>query len=226
MLLIEFWWNNREWCTSILILHRLAWGERYSIFLIACTSQTICQTPLIRFSLKPAGIKHLFVLAHLNLNLIGLMGVVHHLFTCYWLAQRGGFRRRVYCCLVLMNICSVDPSNDSAVRLKCLLLQISQSISIFHKLQRTRAHFYFSRPHVRLCCLSVCVESFVRVSNEIIVTIFTMSGGVGAMGLGEALENRVRPLVEGGALKGLEGADGQTRERKWRKRTMERGKAS
>lgn len=53
------------------------------------------------------------VLAHLNLNLIGLMGVVHHLFTCYWLAQRGGVRQRVYCCLVLMNICSVDPSNDS-----------------------------------------------------------------------------------------------------------------
>ena len=70
------------------------------------------------------------------------------------------------------------------------------------------------------------MDSFVRVSNEIIVTIFTMSGGVGAMGLGEALENRVRPLVEGGALKGLEGADGQTRDRKRRKRRMERGEAS
>lgn len=29
------------------------------------------------------------------------------------------------------------------------------------------------------------------------------------MGLGEALEDRVRPLVKGGELKGLEGADGQ-----------------
>lgn len=41
-----------------------------------------------------------------------------------------------------------------------------------------------------------------------------MSGGGGAMGLGEALENRVRPLVEGGELKRLEGADGQTSEKK------------
>lgn len=35
-------------------------------------------------------------------------------------------------------------------------------------------------------------------------------GGGGAVGLGEALENRVRPLVKGGALERLEGADGQT----------------
>lgn len=69
--------------------------------------------------------------------------------------------------------------------------------------------------------LSVCVESFFRVSNKIIVTIFTVSGGGGALGLGEALENRVGPLVEGGELKCLEGADGQTGERKQRKRRME-----
>lgn len=37
-----------------------------------------------------------------------------------------------------------------------------------------------------------------------------MSRGGGAVGLGEALEDRVRPLVKGGELKGLEGADGQT----------------
>ncbi len=48
-----------------------------------------------------------------------------------------------------------------------------------------------------------------------------MSGGGGALGLGEALENRVGPLVEGGELKCLEGADGQTGERKQRKRRME-----
>lgn len=52
-----------------------------------------------------------------------------------------------------------------------------------------------------------------EVSYKIKV-IFTVSGGGGAMGLGEALENRVRPLVEGGELKRLEGADGQTSERK------------
>lgn len=61
--------------------------------------------------------------------------------------------------------------------------------------------------------LSVYVESFFRASNKITVTIFTMSGGGGALGLGEALKNRVWPLVEGGELKRLEGADGQTGER-------------
>lgn len=61
---------------------------------------------------------------------------------------------------------------------------------------------------------SLCVESFIGVRNEIKVAIFTVSGRVGAMGLGEALENRVGPLVEGGELKRLEGADGQTGERK------------
>lgn len=45
-----------------------------------------------------------------------------------------------------------------------------------------------------------------------------MSGGSGALGLGEALENRVWPLVEGGELKGLKGADGQTGERQQRKK--------
>lgn len=38
----------------------------------------------------------------------------------------------------------------------------------------------------------------------------TVSGGGGAVGLGEALEDRVRPLVKGGELERLEGADGQT----------------
>lgn len=38
----------------------------------------------------------------------------------------------------------------------------------------------------------------------------TVSGGGGAVGLGEALEDRVGPLVKGGELKRLEGADGQT----------------
>lgn len=34
------------------------------------------------------------------------------------------------------------------------------------------------------------------------------------MGLGEALENRVRPLVKSGQLKSLEGVDGPTSEKK------------
>lgn len=38
----------------------------------------------------------------------------------------------------------------------------------------------------------------------------TLSRGGGAGGLGEALENRVGPLVEGGELERLEGADGDT----------------
>lgn len=70
--------------------------------------------------------------------------------------------------------------------------------------------------------LSVCVGSFFRVSNTIKVTISTVSGDGGALSLGEALENRVGPLVEGGELKRLEGADGQAGERKQRKRRMER----
>lgn len=71
------------------------------------------------------------------------------------------------------------------------------------------------------CALSVCVQSSLRVSNKITGTIFTVSGGGGALGLGEALENRVRPLVEGGELKRLEGADGQAEERKQEERRME-----
>lgn len=65
--------------------------------------------------------------------------------------------------------------------------------------------------------LYVCVQSY-RVSNKIKVTIFTMSGGGRAMGLCEALENRVRPLVKGRELKRLEGADGQTGEKKKKQR--------
>lgn len=51
------------------------------------------------------------------------------------------------------------------------------------------------------------ISSFCTVTNKITVTIFTVVGGVGALGFGEALENRVWPLVEGGELKGMEGAD-------------------
>lgn len=47
---------------------------------------------------------------------------------------------------------------------------------------------------------------------------FTISGGGGALSLGEALENRVWPLVEGGELKSLKGADGLTGERQQRKK--------
>lgn len=72
--------------------------------------------------------------------------------------------------------------------------------------------------------LSVCVQPVFRVSNKITVTIFTVSGVGGALGLGEALENGVGPLVEGGGLKRLEGIDGQTGGRK--RRRMERGKES
>lgn len=74
--------------------------------------------------------------------------------------------------------------------------------------------------------LHVCVGSFFRVNNKIKVTIFTLSGGGGAMGLGEALENRVRPLVKGGELKSLEGVDGQTSEKKQTKKRMEIGQES
>lgn len=55
---------------------------------------------------------------------------------------------------------------------------------------------------------------------------FTMSGGGGALSLGEALENRIRPLVEGGELKCLKGADGQTGERQYRKKGGNRVKES
>lgn len=76
--------------------------------------------------------------------------------------------------------------------------------------------------HFSPTVLTIYEELFFReVSNEI---IFTVSGGAGARGLGEALENGVRPLVEGGELKCLEGADGQTRERIQRKRRMEPGR--
>lgn len=40
-----------------------------------------------------------------------------------------------------------------------------------------------------------------------------MSAGGGAPSPGEALEDRVWPLMEGGQLKGLEAADGQTGQR-------------
>lgn len=40
-----------------------------------------------------------------------------------------------------------------------------------------------------------------------------MSRGGGGVGFGEALENRVRPLVERGELERLEGADGQAGEK-------------
>lgn len=102
-------------------------------------------------------------------------------------------------------LCSVDPSNDFDGQFEMFVLTLSQLILIFHP---NFKEFTFTS----LSVLSVCVESFFRVSNKIIVTIFTVSGGGGALGLGEALENRVGPLVEGGELKRLEGADGQTGE--------------
>lgn len=55
---------------------------------------------------------------------------------------------------------------------------------------------------------------FVKNSNKITVTIFTMSGGGVALGPGEVLENRVWPLVEGGEMKCLEAAYGQADARK------------
>lgn len=47
----------------------------------------------------------------------------------------------------------------------------------------------------------------------------TMSGAIGP---GETLEDRVGPLVEGGELKRLEGADGQTGEREREEEGMKR----
>lgn len=45
------------------------------------------------------------------------------------------------------------------------------------------------------------------------------------MGLGEALEDRVGPLVKGGELERLEGADGQTGgEKQGRKKKVKTGK--
>lgn len=73
------------------------------------------------------------------------------------------------------------------------VLTISQSIVIFPPLQRVsnnNSHF-----------------------DKITVTIFTMSGGGRVLGLGEALEHRVRSLVEGGELKRFKGTDGQTGEK-------------
>lgn len=67
------------------------------------------------------------------------------------------------------------------------------------------------------------MESFFGVSYKIKV-IFTVSGGGGATGPGEALENRVRPLVEGGELKRLKGADGQAGEKKQTKRGVKIGR--
>lgn len=52
---------------------------------------------------------------------------------------------------------------------------------------------------------------------------FTLSGGGGAGSLGEALENRVGPLVEGGELEHLEGADGDTGKETDGQGGMERG---
>ena len=57
-----------------------------------------------------------------------------------------------------------------------------------------------------------CGLSSVRI--KITVTIFTLSGSAGALGLGEAFENGVGPLMEGGKLKRLEGVDGQTGKQK------------
>lgn len=117
----------------------------------------------------------------------------------------------------------MDPSNDFSW-VEMFVLKISHSIFIFpltSKEHPTRIHIFF-QSSTELPALSVCVESFFRVSNKITVTIFTMSGGGGALGLVEALENRVWPLVEGGELKRLEGADGQTGERKKRNKRMKK----
>lgn len=46
-----------------------------------------------------------------------------------------------------------------------------------------------------------------------IASFCTWSGGGGAPSPGQALQNRVGPLMEGGELEGLKAADGQTAER-------------
>lgn len=60
----------------------------------------------------------------------------------------------------------------------------------------------------------MCLWETFTASNKITGTIFTVSGGGGALSPGEALENRVWPLVEGGELKCLEGTYGQAGGRK------------
>lgn len=113
--------------------------------------------------------------------------------------------------LCFEELCSVD--FDGQVEM--FVLTISQPILILAQLQRVfNKNSLLLHSSAGMSVLSVRVEYFFRVSNKIMVTIFTMSGGGGALGLGEALENRVGPLVKGGELKGLEGADGQTGQRK------------
>lgn len=71
-------------------------------------------------------------------------------------------------------------ASPDGFRLNCLLLNISQLAEV-HKASRIRS------------------EAPPTVSR---------GGGGGAVGLGEALEDRVGPLVKGGELERLEGADG------------------
>jgi len=108
------------------------------------------------------------------------------------------------------------------------VLTISKSIFFPNfKEHLSKCPIYVTHPHeclsvclsVCLCvCVCACVCSPYSVGYKIAVTLVTVSGVGGALGLGEALENRVRPLVEGGGLKRLEGADRQTGERTRRKR--------
>jgi len=170
------------------------------------------------------GIIHLFVffLPYSNLHLIGQTGVLQHLFTCYRSAQRGR-------CLLLSHSQELCPYCEHQ---KCLKAEEPkhfgwefhiQYISMFAN-QKTLCSKDALLPHPSICvsALSVCVESTFREFNKITMTIFTMSGGGGALGPGEALKNRVWPLVESGKLKRLESADGQAGERKQGKRGMER----
>lgn len=83
---------------------------------------------------------------------------------------------------------------------------------IFFFLQPSKAmqqQYVFTLP-VRKCVSPL----YVKNSNKITVTIFTMFGGGGALGLGEPLENRVWPLVEGGEMKCLETVYGQAEKKR------------
>lgn len=70
------------------------------------------------------------------------------------------------------------------------VLTISQSIILCSPTSKSIQNNLLSlHSSARVSVLSVCVQSFFRVSIKITVPIFTVSGGGGALGLGEALEN-------------------------------------
>lgn len=99
-------------------------GMLQHIFLIASTSQTMCQMPLIRFSETYGRNASLCsILAYFNFHLIGLMGMLQRLFTCYWLAQSGAafIRNLLTVALVCLHMWgtknkrrTVAPSSDFA----------------------------------------------------------------------------------------------------------------